>query len=176
MFELLSIPRKSHHFVCLNASFRSDLLWWHVFLTPLYGVSLIHRFLPFQYHVQFATDASGSVDCGDVCPSWWLQLKRSDFHCSLATQRDEDSITFRELLLITLACAVWGPCWRAHSVVVHCDNMGAVAVMVKFICLSLLTFCVACGPHGRTVLVHVVGCLLYVLLWISEVGRRGGPF
>ena len=32
MFELLTIPKKPYHFVWLNASFRSDLLWWHTFL------------------------------------------------------------------------------------------------------------------------------------------------
>ena len=129
MFELLSVQRKSCHFVRLNTSFRSDLLWWHVFLEPLNGVSLTRRLAPMHCQVQFATDASGNVGCGAVCLPWWLQLKWSEYPCSMAAQRNEDSITLCELLPIVFACAVWGPYWSDHSVIVHCDNTGAVAVV-----------------------------------------------
>lgn len=149
MFELLSVPRKPFHFVRLNASFRSDLLWWHVFLEPLNGVSLTRRLAPVRCQIQFATDASGSVGCGAVCLPWWLQLKWSEYPCSVAAQRNEDSITLRELLPIILACAVWGPYWLGHSVVVHCDNTGAVAVVNS-------------GYSRVPAIMHLLRCLFFI--------------
>ena len=129
MFELLSIPKKPHHFVRLNASFRSDLLWWHTFLTPLNGISLPRRFGPLQVQAQFTTDASGSVGCGAVYPPYWLQYKWGDSPYSGVVSNQGDSITYQELLPIIFACAVWGPMWRNTSMVVQCDNQGAVTVV-----------------------------------------------
>ena len=43
MFELLSRANSAHSFFRLNSSFKSDLLWWHTFLTPLNGVNLIRK-------------------------------------------------------------------------------------------------------------------------------------
>ena len=39
------------------------------------------------------------------------------------------SIMWMELLLIVLACAVWGPVLRGQSVTVCCDNSGTVALV-----------------------------------------------
>ena len=64
-----------------------------------------------------------------MCLPWWLQFKWCDYPSLLAARKNEDSITLRELLPIALACAVWGPYWKMYSVVVHCDNLGTVAVV-----------------------------------------------
>ena len=40
------------------------------------------------------------------------------------------SITFKELLPVVLAVAVWGPCWRGSSVLVYCVNQEAVSVVI----------------------------------------------
>ena len=52
--------------------------------------------------------------------------------CSVpvGTQRNEDIITLRELLLIVLACAAWGPYWSGHSVVVHCSMLSSIQAIV----------------------------------------------
>ena len=84
------------------------------FLEPLNGVSLTRRLAPVHCQVQFTTDASGCVGCEAVCRPWWLQLKWFEFPCSVAPLRNEDSITLRELMLIVLACAVWGPGWSGR--------------------------------------------------------------
>ena len=41
MIELLAVVRKCHHHVHLNTAFRADLEWWHAFLTPWNGVSVL---------------------------------------------------------------------------------------------------------------------------------------
>ena len=41
----------------------------------------------------------------------------------------DDGITFKELLPIVFACAIWGDRWRNTSVRVFCDNMGTMALV-----------------------------------------------
>ena len=41
----------------------------------------------------------------------------------------EQSVLLQELLPILMACAVWGPGWQGLTVVVHCDNLGVMAVV-----------------------------------------------
>jgi len=44
-------------------------------------------------------------------------------------QSVEESTLWMELFPIVLATAVWGKCWTELNVIVHCDNMGTVAVV-----------------------------------------------
>ena len=62
IFELLSVPKSACSFVRLNVSFRSDLLWWHIFLAPLNynGINLTRTLAPLNFQVRFASDASGT--------------------------------------------------------------------------------------------------------------------
>ena len=66
MFELLSGVRQPYHHIRLNVAFRSDLMWWVVFLETWNGVSLLRMFQPAPPTVQFVSDASGSFGCGAV--------------------------------------------------------------------------------------------------------------
>ena len=151
MFELPSIPKKPHHFVRLNASFRSDLLWWHTFLAPLNGISLPRRFGPLQVQAQFTTDASSSVGCGAVYHPYWLQYKWGNSPYSGVGSNQEDSITYQELLPIIFACAVWGCMWQNTSVAVQCDNQGAVAVVNS-------------GYSKTQPIMHLLRCLFFIQL------------
>ena len=45
------------HFICLNAAFRADLLWWHVFSAGWNRISLIPAIAVL---VQVTSDVSGS--------------------------------------------------------------------------------------------------------------------
>ena len=127
MFEVVSGVHQPHHHVRLNAEFRSDLTWWATFLESWNGVSLLQEFGPRQISHQFVSDASGSFGCGALWEFRWLQLQwpqscREDF-----VQLTEASITLKELLPVVIACAVWGREWQNSTVLVHCDNVGAVS-------------------------------------------------
>ena len=105
----------------LNRSFRSDLTWWRLFLAEWNGVS----FLPLPPHLpmlHMASDASGSWGCGAWHGREWFQLRWDARSAPL-------SIMLKELLPIVLACAVWGPAWGSHGVVVHCDNQAVLACL-----------------------------------------------
>ena len=41
----------------------------------------------------------------------------------------EVSITLKEMLPMILACVMWGPEWRKYTVVIHCNNSGAVDII-----------------------------------------------
>ena len=128
LFELLSGVRKAHHHVRLGAVARSDLLWWCTFMEQWNGVNMIYH--PLAPSVEIWTDASGSFGCGALCPtlSRWFQLPWR----GTETCRDMDrsrSITWMELLPVVVACAVWGPRLKGQTITVHCDNMGAVALV-----------------------------------------------
>ena len=129
LFELLSIARHAHNFLRLNATCRSDLFWWYSYLGPLNHASFF-RTIPSRVHrYSFASDASGSIGCGAIWASSWFQFKWAEAEGVQFHELGGDSITFKELLPIVLAVAVWGPLWRDSSVLVYCDNQGAVSVV-----------------------------------------------
>ena len=124
LFELLAVARKKHFYIRLNESFRSDLMWWSLFLAPLNHSPLMRSLIPDSQRVWFSSDASGSIGCGALWAPYWMQLKWFDTN---EIRLEQDSITFKELLPIVLASALWGRSWKNQSVVVQCDNQGAVA-------------------------------------------------
>ena len=108
------------HPIRLNRSFRSDLTWWWTFVAVV-------SYLPPPSHLpnlHTASDASGSWGCGAWHLSHWLQFQWDAHSASLP-------IMVKELLAVVLACAAWGPTWRSHCVMVHCDNQAIVACLLS---------------------------------------------
>ena len=64
------------HRIRLNAAFRADLEWWHVFASDWNGVSLMLRSFgeEGQECIEFWSDASGSWGCGAVWGGEWFQV------------------------------------------------------------------------------------------------------
>ena len=62
------------------------------------------------------------------------------------------SIVLQELLPIVLACTVWRPKWRGSLATVHCDNMGAVAVVNS-------------GYSKVPQIMHLLLCLFFILVF-----------
>jgi hypothetical protein len=109
------------HPIRLNREFRSDLIWWRLFVSEWNGVS----FLPPPHQLpakEMATDASGSWGCGAWHGNSWFQLTWDTTSQSLP-------IVTKELLPIVLACELWGAKWRDQLVRCHCDNQAVVACL-----------------------------------------------
>lgn len=68
------------------------------------------------------TDVAGSVGCGAVWGSRWLQ-------CQWQGALWEKAIAIQELLPVLLACMIWRPLWVGSLVVIHCDNQTVVSVV-----------------------------------------------
>ena len=73
MYATAAKLRELHYLTRLDGQFRSDLGWWHTFLTEWNGISLLRwdddNWTP-EYHVQM--DASGSWGCGAFWDGQWL--------------------------------------------------------------------------------------------------------
>ena len=130
LIELLAGFRKSYYHIRLNEEFKADLMWWMTFMSSWNGTAIItpteqgHR----EHHIWI--DVSGSFGCGAVAPSQeeWLQWRWSN--CTPdGAESVEESILWMELFPIVLATAVWGRHWEESNVIIHCDNMGTVAVV-----------------------------------------------
>ena len=73
LIELLSVAKSKGSWVRLNASTRSDLVWWVTFIEGWNGVTMMPNYsLP---SIRLETDASGSWGCGAKCGSKWLQWR-----------------------------------------------------------------------------------------------------
>ena len=74
MYSLASKLKELHFYTRLNASFRSDLCWWHSFLSSWNGFSLLRWSNPdSSFDISIQTDASGSWGCGALFNAKWLQ-------------------------------------------------------------------------------------------------------
>lgn len=123
MFELLKATNRHQPFIRLNATFRSDLSWWHIFLEHWNGISMLGPLQaapPPNHHLY--TDASGSLGCGAWSGHNWFQY----LWLEAFTERP---IATKELLPIVLACIVWRVGWRNQCVLAHCDNQAVVDVI-----------------------------------------------
>ena len=131
LFELLGGVRQGYHHVRINASCQSDILLWDTFLESWNGTSMIQPSVRGQTAVHIWTDASGLVGCRALNPATkrWLQLKWPEDNVFGGVLLREESITFKELLPIVLACAVWARDFCGLCVTVHCDNLGTVALV-----------------------------------------------
>ena len=102
MIDLLPIATHPDHFIRLNAAFRADLLWWHVFIAGWNGISLIPAT---AVSVQVTSDASGSWGCGAFWDVNWFQLPWPEGWMDIP-------ITAKELAPIVVAAMLWGHLWH----------------------------------------------------------------
>ena len=149
MFELLSGARQPHHHLRLNVAFRSDLMWWVLFLKTWNGVSLLQEFGLSQAAHHVWTDASGGFGCGALWRTKWLQFQWPAGYHEAQLKLKDASIMLKELLPVVLACAVWGPMWANSSVLIHCDNLGAVSVINS-------------GYSKVPQIMHLLRCLFFI--------------
>ena len=128
MIDTAYTVRQLHHWVHLNASFRSDLEWWIAFLEKWNGRSMMEVHNPcWNPQIVFSTDASGSWGCGAVWKKEWMQ-------CPWNGSWTDKGIATKELLPIVLAMALWGEQWAHKHVLVQSDNMAVVHVINSLKC------------------------------------------
>ena len=105
--RMLDLAASCHHLdrqVRLNATFKSDLMWWHLFLDRWHGVSCMRSHFLATPDATLYTDASGNWGCGAICFPLWFKYPWPPSWSSY-------SITIKELLPIVIAIAVWGHKW-----------------------------------------------------------------
>ena len=112
MIDLASSSHHLDHPVRLNAAFKSDLTWWHIFLDTWNGVSCMQPLFNATPDAVLYTDASGNWGCDAICfPNWF------------------PGQTTPLLLPIVIAIALWGHQWTRQQVLCRCDNMAVVHLL-----------------------------------------------
>ena len=71
--ELSAVRHKPYHKVRLNRDFRSDIVWWSVFLDQWNGVSLLWQAEDTIPDIQVFSDAAGSWGCGALSQESFFQ-------------------------------------------------------------------------------------------------------
>ena len=125
MYAKASTAKELDYFVRLGTEFRSDFLWWYTFVEGWNGLSLLREeswSIPADHCIQ--TDASGSWGCGAFSDGKWFQWQWPPEILQI-------SIMAKELIPITLSCAVWGPTVAKCKVLIQCDNLSLVSAITK---------------------------------------------
>ena len=142
MYETTAKVKKLSYYTRLTKEFRSDLLWWHMFITRWNGTCFFHTFLnegSRDYQIQ--TDASGTWSCGAYFNGQWFQLPWSP-------EWGPINIMAKELVPIVLSCAVWGSVISKSTVEFRCDNRSLVDAISK-------------GSSRESMVMHLLRCLWF---------------
>ncbi len=94
------------------------------------------------------TDASSLIGYGAFWNGHWLQQKWSP----------ANSIQWKELYAILMACEVWGPSWHRKRVLFHCDNQAIVHLWKSGLPqLMRALFFVAAKHNFHVTITHIYG-------------------
>ena len=128
----------------LNAEFRSDVIWWALFLEMWNGVAIISSLLRLPVDGYVTSDASGSWGCGAFFGDKWFSLS---WEACPAIR--EAHISIKELLPIVIACAIWAESMRNKHIRCRCDNAAVVAMVNK-------------KSSVQPLAMHLLRCLFFV--------------
>jgi hypothetical protein len=100
---------------------------WLVFLEQWNGTNIFLDLAPTNSpEHEFSTDVSGSLGYGAFCSNFWFQGKwSSEFHA----HKEQQSITWKELFPVYLACSVWGHLWSGKRIILWCDNVSVIHIL-----------------------------------------------
>lgn len=120
------IAQPFHH-IKLSESFRKDVAMWQIFLDHWNGCNFfLDTKIAQSPDLHFFTDASGRLGYGAFLNNHWFQGKWSLIHHS---HKEQQSIAWKELFPIYLACMVWGPQWSGKRIMLWCDNQSVINIL-----------------------------------------------
>ena len=131
------------HYTRLIKDFRSDLYWWHTFVTLWNGTSLLNAFHQTDFDCIIQTDASGSWGCGSFFYPHWFQY-------AWGSELAPVNIMAKELVRIIISCAVWAPLLAHKQVQFQCDNQSLVSAINK-------------GSSKDRMVMHLLRCLWFII-------------
>ena len=120
---MMTQAKRTHRtMIRINSEARSNIRWWHLFVSSWNGVSMLQDQLRKHPNHELWSDASGSWGAGALWDSHWFQIK---WPASLQSCQ----IAIKELIPITLACAIWGKYWVESVIRANCDNEAVVTII-----------------------------------------------
>ena len=121
MYEAAAKVQELDYFTRLNTNFRSELYWWHIFITHWNGTCFLPLSTP---TLSIQTDASGLWGGGGFFNGKWFQIQ---WQKEWVTQ----TIMAKEVMPIVVSCATWGCYLSKQSILFQCDNTGVMAAIKK---------------------------------------------
>ena len=140
LIDLLRSPHRPYYHIRLNRQSRADIQWWRVFACHWNGIALFPP--PFKPGFEVTSNASGHRGCSAWSGPDWLQFQ-------WPKEAKDRHITFKELVAIFLACAVWGDGWAGSRVTCRCDNQAVVQIISS------------CSCRDQS-LMHLLRCLFFM--------------
>ena len=146
-----------HHHITLTRDARADLTWWMHFLPTWSGSSLFleSEWLP-SPEMELYTDAS-SAGYGAYLAGRW-------FNAARLLQQTHQTIAWKELYAVLVACSTWGHHWARRRVLFHCHNVAVIAIWDRGSCkcphlMSLVRqlFFLAAGGNYHVGIAHISG-------------------
>ena len=117
LIDLSTTVRRLSHRVSLNHVAREDINWWQQFLPSWNGrQKILDINTTLCPSVNLYTDASGQIGFGIYFNGEWVAQKWPDKFA-------QNSIQWKELFPIYLACYIWGKQFHEKRLLFHCDNM-----------------------------------------------------
>ena len=141
MYATTAKVKKLSHQTRLTSEFRSDLQWWHLFITSRNGISFMSFSQETSFDCQIWTDASGTWGCGGRFGDQWFQF-------AWPAEWRPITIMAKELVPIVLSCSVWGSSLNKKRVRFLCDNRGVVESIQK-------------GASKDKLVMHLLRCLWF---------------
>ena len=122
MIYLSTKASELHHHLRLNSGFRSDLQWWVVFLPVWNGIGMMSSVCRMAPQAVVTSDAS-NWGCGAFTTTGqWFQLQ-------WPASWKNVHITFKELVPVVMAVALWGGRWRGGTILCRSDNAAVVSIV-----------------------------------------------
>lgn len=122
MIALSTKAKELHHHLRLNKCFQSDLQWWATFLPTWNAVSMMSSVCRDTPQAVITSDAS-NWGCGAFnSRGQWFQLQ-------WPPSWEQVHITFKELVPVVMAIALWGHQWRGGTVQCRSDNAAVVSIV-----------------------------------------------
>ena len=154
MYSTAAMLRQLTLFTRLNKDFCSDLYWWYTFIGSWNGLNIFCNINLANFCIH--TDASGSCRCIACWGHRWLQW-------SSPKEWEPAEIMTKELVLIVMSCAVWGPQIAGHSTLFQCDNLGLIAAISK-------------GSSKDKIVMHLLRSLRFLLQhYIYTLSQNTSP-
>ena len=117
LIDLSTTVRRLSHRVSLNHDAREDINWWQQFLPSWNGrQKILDINTTLCPSVNLYTDASGQIGFGIYFNGEWVAQKWPEKFA-------QNSIQWKELFPIYLACYIWGKQFHEKRLLFHCDNM-----------------------------------------------------
>ena len=120
LWSVCSRYQEPHFTIVLSQYCIADLNWWIRLLADWNGKSFfLHPDWTPSPDLQLFTDASGTRGWGAYNNGCWIQGEWTQ-------QQLSNSIEWKELYALAVACTTWGREWSQLRILVHCDNMCVV--------------------------------------------------